>query len=68
MSDKTFRCECIISPFSTEKALKIRPLEHDEWIWVPLSQITEIHGRRPSEEAQGLVVMTDWIARKKGLC
>ena len=45
---------------STDDAIKVR--YHDEDIWIPLSQVHEIHRTEPPT-----IVITPWIARKKGM-
>lgn len=39
----------------------------DEEIWFPFSQIESMHGRKPDGTGEGSIVVTDWIARQKGL-
>lgn len=49
----------------TDNALLIRDPMSDESHWIPFSQIEEIH-RDPGGKT-GTVVMSEWIARQKGL-
>lgn len=46
----------------SEKAILINT--HEENMWIPLSQVKEIHR---SSNNEGTIVMTAWIAKKKGL-
>lgn len=59
----------IACTFVAESDAAVCIIEHVamEKLWIPLSQVEEIHGRRPDGTGEGTIVMTDWIARKKGL-
>lgn len=46
----------------TEKAVLINT--HEEELWIPLSQIKEMH---KSPSGTGTIVMTAWIAKQKHL-
>ena len=46
---------CIIDPASGEQ------------LWIPLSQVEEIHGKKSDGTGEGTIIMSDWIAKKKGL-
>lgn len=46
----------------TDSAIKVYDGENEHWI--PLSQIEEMHFNRKGE---GTMVVSDWIAEKKGL-
>lgn len=46
---------CIIDPASGEQ------------LWIPLSQVEEMHGKKADGTGEGSIVMSDWIAKKKGL-
>lgn len=51
----------------TTNAVLIYDHASEEEIWIPLSQVEEMHrpqGRFPKD---GTIVITDWIARQKGL-
>lgn len=48
----------------TDKAILIN--SGDLEVWIPLSQISEIHGNT-GRGSRGSVVMSAWIAKKKGL-
>ena len=60
----TFEMAC---EFLRESDAAVLILDHanGEDLWIPLSQINEMH-RNPDHT--GKIVMTRWIARKKGLC
>lgn len=45
----------------TEKALRFTPDGSDEAVWLPLSQVEQIHRQ------EGRVVVSEWIAVEKGL-
>ena len=54
----------------TDNACLIEDPASSEQIWIPLNQVEERHGRRDSSgrfTGEGTIVMSDWIARKKGL-
>lgn len=48
----------------TDNAVKIFDPATEEECWIPLSQISEMHFNMKGE---GTIVMTEWIAKKKGL-
>lgn len=48
----------------TDSAILIHDPATEEDIWIPLSQVESIH-RHP--DGSGTIIMSDWIARKKGL-
>ena len=48
----------------TAKAVKILDYATGEELWIPISQVEEMH-RRP--DGTGVIVMTAWIAKQKGL-
>lgn len=50
----------------TDSAVKILDPASGEELWIPLSQIDEMH-RGNTGLGPGTIVMSDWIARKKGL-
>ena len=51
----------------TDSAILVYDHATEEDIWIPLSQVESIHGRREDGTGEGTLVMTDWIAQKKGL-
>ena len=55
--------------FLHETAAAICIYDHvsEEEVWIPLSQVDEIHGRRTDGGGEGTIVISDWIARQKGL-
>jgi hypothetical protein len=61
MNRNTIEVECTIV-HETDNAIRID--YQGELIWIPLSQVDEIHRRKGDTD---LVVMTRWIASKKGL-
>ena len=63
MSDSTFEIACYIKHETDNALLIVDPVSAEE-IWLPLSQIEEIHR---DKDSYGTVVMSRWIAQKKGL-
>ena len=62
-----FQLDCLFLAES-EKAVLIVDPKTGERIWIPLSQIDEMHKRPPVEgKIKGRIVMTAWIAMQKGL-
>ena len=59
----TYEIACHIK-HETDNAILIEDETMDEPIWIPLSQVEEIHRNK---DGLATVVMTDWIARVKGL-
>ena len=53
----------------TDAAVLIVDIDSGEEIWIPLSQVSELHFRNDSAGGLpvGTIVMTEWIAKKKGL-
>lgn len=49
----------------TDSAVLVHDFASEEDIWIPLSQVEEMH-RDPKTQV-GTIVITDWIARQKGL-
>lgn len=49
----------------TEKAIKVTTDEHEDGVWLPLSQVDKI--TRATAERSSVVRMTAWIAKMKGL-
>ena len=62
----TFEIACVFLA-ETDSAVKIFDPASDEEFWIPLSQVEEIHGRKADKTGEGTIVMSDWIARQKGL-
>jgi len=54
--------ECVIK-HETDSALLVCVQETGEEVWLPLSQIESVHHTKPT----ATVVVSDWIAEKKGL-
>lgn len=61
--EATFELACI-KKHETDNAVLIYDPASDEDVWIPLSQIEEMHF---DKTGQGTMVMSEWIARKKGL-
>jgi hypothetical protein len=59
----TYELACV-KKAETENAVLIFDPVSDEDIWIPLSQIHEMHW---NQKGEGRIVMTEWIAKKKGL-
>ena len=59
----SYEIACYIK-YETDNAILIEDETLDEPIWIPLSQVDEIHR---AKDGLATVVMTDWIARRKGL-
>ena len=54
----------------TDAACLINDPASEENVWIPLSQVEERHGHRDSSGrfvGEGTSVMSDWIAKQKGL-
>ena len=64
----TYEIACIFSGRETDKAVLIIDPASGEELWIPLSQVIEMHGREDGKKSTGRIVMTEWIAKKKGLC
>lgn len=58
-TENKYRCKCEIE-HETDEAIKI-VVDDDEEYWIPISQVFEIHRH------DGIVVMSKWIAKEKGL-
>ncbi len=50
----------------TDAAIKIHDHASGEDLWIPLSQVEEMH-RPKGGLGDGTIVMSDWIAEQKGL-
>lgn len=48
----------------TDAAVQVHDYATAENIWFPLSQVEQMHRDR---NGHGTIVVTDWIAREKGL-
>lgn len=66
-SDPHFEMACIFTGVSTDAAVQIIDPSTAEQLWIPLSQVSEMHGRKGGQRTEGSIVMSDWIARTKGL-
>lgn len=64
---RTFKLPCHFLGRETDLAVQISTLE-GEMLWIPLSQVVEMIGRKDGERSTGHITMTEWIAQKKGLC
>lgn len=53
----------------TDNAVLVLDPATGENLWIPLSQVCEMHWQKDpqGDRATGTVVMTEWIAKKKGL-
>lgn len=51
----------------TDNAVLIHDPASDEEIWIPLSQVEEMHHPKGDFPKDGTIVMSEWIARQKGL-
>ena len=60
---ETYELACI-KKHETDNALLIYDPVSDEELWLPWSQVDETHF---NDKGEGTVVMTEWIAKKKGL-
>jgi len=63
MNDKTFEIACEFKHETDSAILIVDPVSSEE-LWIPLSQVEEIHR---DKNGFGTLVMSEWIARKKGL-
>lgn len=63
-----FEMACHFTGAETDKAVQIVDPATGEQIWLPLSQVHEMHGRKDRERSTGTIVMSEWIAKQKGLC
>lgn len=61
--EKTFTLACE-RVRETDNAVLIVDHASGEEIWIPLSQVEEMHF---DKNEVGTIVMTEWIAREKGL-
>ena len=62
----SFELACVFLA-ETDAAVKICDVVTDEVFWIPLSQVDEMHGKQRDGTGEGSIVMSDWIARQKGL-
>jgi hypothetical protein len=60
---ETFELTCI-KKLESNAAVLIYDPASDEEVWIPLSQVDEMHF---NPRGEGTIVMTAWIAKKKGL-
>lgn len=63
MSDDTYEMSCHFVTESEKAVLIIDPATGEE-LWIPLSQVEEMHR---DKNGDGRIVMTRWIAKQKGL-
>ena len=61
--DPTFELACQRKTES-DSAVLVYDFVKDEQYWIPLSQVEEMHF---DKDGNGRIVMTEWIAKKKGL-
>jgi len=57
---------CIFKTETDSAVLVIDP-DSGEELWIPLSQIESMHKSFKNPSGEGTIIMSDWIARKKGL-
>jgi hypothetical protein len=65
----SYELSCIFV-HETDKACLIIDPASEENIWIPLDQVEERHGRKNAYgkfEGEGTIIMSDWIAKRKGL-
>lgn len=62
-NNQTFEMACVFIT-ETDSAVLIEDPASDTQHWIPLSQVEEMH-RNPDHT--GTIVMSQWIAGKKGL-
>lgn len=62
----TVELAVIFTGVETGAAYKIVDPATDEEHWIPFSQTLERHGK-VSTAGEGTIVITEWIARQKGL-
>lgn len=60
---ETFELACIRKHETDNAVLIIDPASGEE-IWLPLSQVDEMHF---NDKGEGTIIMSQWIAKKKGL-
>ena len=60
--DPTFELACQRQT-ETDNAVLVYDFVKDESHWIPLSQVESMHF---DKEGNGRIVMTEWIAKKKG--
>lgn len=59
--EPVYECACTFIR-ETEKAVLINT--HEEDLWIPLSQVKEMH---KGKNGEGTIVMSQWIAKQKRL-
>lgn len=62
-STETYTLACSFKA-ETDRAVLIVDHASGEELWIPLSQVSEMHR---DAGAEGQITMTAWIAKKKGL-
>ena len=65
--EPTWKMACTFMPYETDKAIQIIDPATGERLWIPLSQSHEMRGRKLGERTDGTIVMSEWIAKQKGL-
>jgi len=65
--EPTYTMACIFMPYETGLAVQLIDPASGEQLWIPYSQVHEMHGRKIGERTEGTIVMTEWIAKQKGL-
>ena len=61
----TFELACRFTGRETDNAIQIHDAASKEDIWIPISQVIESHFNK--QTGYGTIIMTEWIARQKGL-
>lgn len=59
-----YKFACFFTGIETDKAVLVFDLASGEELWIPFSQVSEMHKGKTSE---GTIIMSAWIAKKKGL-
>ena len=63
MKDETIEVACFFG-YETDAAVQITDPASGEVMWIPFSQVESMH---KATDGSGTIVMTRWIAGKKGL-
>jgi hypothetical protein len=67
MQEALYRIPQCTAIRETEKALLIHNAEWDDDMWFPHSQITD-DSEVYADGTEGTLIVTEWIAKQKGLC
>lgn len=59
-----FEFACLFKA-ETDAAVLVHDYGSESDVWIPLSQVESMH---KDKEGKGTIVVSDWIARQKGLC